>query len=131
MCSTADLDLRLIPQCEPLWKQFRHMGRVHENYLSTLTFGQVKFDTLGGSYDGKASKLDLNDYFERLEKCHCDIFANIRSDQVVSWFGDDVRPIIHLSRLLAYEMLHHGQLILYWRVLGYSFSKSWANWGEH
>ena len=98
MCSTADLDLRLIPQCEPLWKQFRHMGRVHENYLSALTFGQVKFDTLGGSYDGKASKLDLNDYFERLEKCHCDIFANIRSDQVVSWFGDDVRPIIHLSR---------------------------------
>ena len=68
VCSTADLDLRLIPQCEPLWKQFRHMGRVHENYLSTLTFGQVKFDTLGGSYDGKASKLDLNDYFEWLEK---------------------------------------------------------------
>ena len=123
--------LGLFPQCGPPWKQFRHMGRMYANYLSALILGQVKFDTLGGSYDGKALKLALNDYFERFEKCHRDIFANMWSDQVVSWFGDDVRPIIHLSLLLAHETLYHGQLIQYWRALGHSFPKSWANWGEH
>ena len=39
-CSKGDLDFALNSHCGPLWKQFRHMGRVHENYLSALILGR-------------------------------------------------------------------------------------------
>ena len=129
-CSKVDLDFALNSHCGPLWKQFRHMGRVHENYLSALITGQVNFDPADGSYVGKASAINLNGYFEKLEKYHINTFAGLGSGQMVSWFGEDVSPCIHLCRLLAHETLHHGQLILYWRALGHPFPESWANWGE-
>lgn len=129
-CSQGDLDFALNSHCGPLWKQFRHMGRVHENYLSALKTGQVNFDPADGSYAGKASAKYLNSYFEKLEKYHINTFAGLGSGQVVSWFGEDVSPCIHLCRLLAHETLHHGHLILYWRALGHPFPESWANWGE-
>jgi len=129
-CSQGDLDFALNSHCGPLWKQFRHMDRVHENYLSALKTGQVNFDPADGSYAGKASAKYLNDYFEKLEKYHITSFAGLGSGQVVSWFGEDVSPCIHLCRLLAHETLHHGHLILYWRALGHRFPESWANWGE-
>ena len=129
-CSKGDLDFALNSHCGPLWKQFRHMGRVHENYLSALITGQINFDPADGSYAGKASAIYLNGYFEKLEKYHINTFAGLGSGQVVSWFGEDVSPCVHLCRLLAHETLHHGQLILYWRALGHPFPESWANWGE-
>ncbi|MBP08128.1 MAG: hypothetical protein CMH08_09650, partial [Marinovum sp.] len=63
-------------------------------------------------------------------KYHINTFAGLESGQVVSWFGEDVSPCIHLYRLLAHKTLHHGQLIQYWRALGHPFPESWANWGE-
>ena len=86
------------------------MGRVHENYLSALKTGQVNFDPPDGSYAGKASAKYLNGYFEKLAKYHINTFAGLESGQVVSWFGEDVSPCIHLCRLLAHETLHHGHL---------------------
>ena len=32
-CSQGDLDFALNSHCGPLWKQFRHMGRVHKKII--------------------------------------------------------------------------------------------------
>ena len=130
-CSDHDLGFVLNAHSGALWKQFRHIGRVQENYLSALSSGQIKFDTAGGSFRSRVSTPNLSGYFAQLEKYHISRFAALRCDQMVSWFGEEVRPHIHLGRLLAHEALHQGQLILYWRALGYRFPKSWAQWGEN
>jgi hypothetical protein len=48
----------------------------------------------------------------------------------IDWFGEATTMPIHVSRLMAHETLHHGQLILCWRALNKSFPESWGSWGE-
>ena len=54
----------------------------------------------------------------------------LKEDDVIDWFGEGVSVLLHLTRLLNHETLHHGQLILNWRVIGREFPKSWNSWGE-
>ncbi len=129
-CTTDDLTFELSPQCGPLWKQFRHMGRVHEEYLTALRTGQVKFDPSSGSYNQGKSKPGLVNYFAKLHDLHAELFRGVGSEARISWFVQTISPEIHLVRLISHETLHHGQLILYWRALGKPFPKSWESWGE-
>ncbi|HEY7221138.1 MAG TPA: hypothetical protein VH985_22390, partial [Candidatus Binatia bacterium] len=39
----------------PWWKQFRHVGRVQENYLNALDTGAVKFGFEDATYRGRES----------------------------------------------------------------------------
>jgi uncharacterized damage-inducible protein DinB len=64
---TRDL-LESIPQEEmtrspiasvgPWWKQFRHIGRVQENYLNAIESGAVKFGFEDAAYRGGESKAE-------------------------------------------------------------------------
>ncbi len=128
-CSDADLSFQLNDSCGALWKQFRHIGRVHENYLSALNTQTVVFDT-AGSYTGGKSKLNLLSYFEMLQTRHQAVLEGADPNIAIDWFGESASLEIHLTRLLSHETLHHGQLILYWRTLGNDFPKNWNSWGE-
>src|SRR5690242_9688721 len=44
------------------FQQFRHCGRVQENYLKAVTFGAVDFNTRSGTYQGGPDKKELSDY---------------------------------------------------------------------
>jgi hypothetical protein len=55
-CSPDDLQFRLAPGFGPLWKQFRHITRVHENYISALRCRRIEFSTHGCAYFGGCSK---------------------------------------------------------------------------
>lgn len=128
-CSDSDLEFRLNESSGALWKQFRHIGRVHENYLTSIEAGTAKFDTASATYSGGNSKSNLLGYFEQLQARHEAAMQGLNSAATVDWFGEVVSIELHLTRLLAHETLHHGQLILYWRALGCEFPEGWGDWG--
>ena len=108
----------------------------HQKFSDRITTGNLDDDIekvaeVDWIMEVVIERLDIKKMvFEKLEKYHINTIAGLGSGQVVSWFGEDVSPCVHLCRLLAHETLHHGQLILYWRALGHPFPESWANWGE-
>ncbi len=129
-CSAPDLAFVLHPSSGPVWKQFRHIGRVHENYLAALETRQIVFDPTEGSYEGGSVGAALDAYFDQLDLRHDEVFACIAPDCRVDWWGEPVSVGAHLLRLLTHETLHHGQLMLCWRAIGKPFPPSWAVWGE-
>lgn len=129
-CSESDLAFTLHPTCGPLWRQFRHIGRVHDEYLSAIVTGDIRFDPAAGRYHGGAAQPALLGYFEDLARRHAAVFAGAAAGATVRWFDEQVSLEIHLTRLLSHEALHHGQLMLFWRALGHAFPKSWEAWGE-
>jgi len=63
----ADLAFSPSHRLGALWKHFRHLGRVQENYLRGLETGRVVFGFDGTSYTGDASRRALLDYLDRLD----------------------------------------------------------------
>jgi uncharacterized damage-inducible protein DinB len=49
--------------------------------------------------------------------------------QTIDWFGEPKSVGEHLMCLADHELLHHGQWIVYRRLLGGAFPKSWDQWG--
>jgi uncharacterized damage-inducible protein DinB len=129
-CTERELSFQLCPEFGPLWKQFRHIGRVHENYLHALQSGKVEFGFQNCTYSGGASGEALLGYFDQLTYRHKLALEKVPSSLTIDWFGDATTLPIHVCRLIAHETLHHGQLILCWRALNKSFPKSWSSWGE-
>ena len=129
-CSNDDLRAVVQPGVSPLWKQFRHIGRVHEDYLRAMQSRRMVFDPGAGGYQGGASAQGLAAYLEGLSARHEIAFAAASDRPMIDWFGEAVSPRLHLTRLIAHEALHHGQLLLIWRGLGRTAPQSWASWGE-
>lgn len=128
-CSDTDLKFALNSTTGSLWKQFRHIGRVHGVYLDAITSGAMTFSHSAGGYSGGASKSALATYFDDLAARHSNAFRFSEPETIIDWFDEQVPLSIHLVRLLSHETLHHGQLMLYWRALGHPFPSSWASWG--
>ena len=109
-------------------KQFRHLGRVQENYISALNTGSVKFSTAGCSFGEPITKHGLLDYLARMDTLLDEALLNPRTS--IDWFGEDYTIERHLRALVQHEVLHHGQFILYARVAGLKLPSSWEAWGE-
>ncbi|MCB0355237.1 MAG: DinB family protein [Bdellovibrionales bacterium] len=129
-CSEADLLATPLPTIGPLWKIFRHVFRVQENYLAGIETGVTSFGFEGTHYIGSPSKSELLALCENLGMRQNSLVSSSRSDILVHWEGEKVSREVHLVRLLSHETLHHGQLILIWKALGNPFPKSWSAWGE-
>lgn len=131
-CSQSDLEFCITANSSPLWKQFRHIARVHENYLNALETKKIQFCYDGCSYAGGASKDALLQYFEVNSQRQVLLLKNInnQAEFFIDWFGEKTNLEMHFVRLLSHETLHHGQLIFYWKALSKSFPSSWSAWGE-
>jgi len=112
----------------PWWKQFRHMGRVQENYLQAVESGTVQFGFEGASYNGGASKIELQKYLINLDNRLAAIIKNTDVSLKINWFGENKSLGQHLMYLADHEVLHHGQWIIYRRQLGGVFPPSWSAW---
>lgn len=129
-CDPDDLRAEPIAGLAPLWKLFRHIGRVHANYLEAVGTGAVSFTPHTGGFSGPVSRAALLAYFQELAEKHRAVFEAAPGDQVIDWGDERVDLSTHLTRLISHESLHHGQLILIWRQLGHPFPPEWAAWGE-
>jgi len=110
------------------WKQFRHMGRVQENYLEAVETGTVRFGIEGCSYSGGPSKVNLQKYLAGLDSR---LMTCLKGDtgMKIEWFGEQKSLGQHFMCLADHEVLHHGEWIVYRKQLGGSFPASWSTWG--
>jgi uncharacterized damage-inducible protein DinB len=111
------------------WKQFRHIGRVQENYLEAVSKRTVRFGVEGASYTGGPSKESLIRYLVELDERINSLLDGNHQAISIDWFGEKKSLSQHLLYLADHEILHHGQWIVYQKQLGGSFPKSWSVWG--
>jgi uncharacterized damage-inducible protein DinB len=111
------------------WKQFRHLGRVQENYLEALETGRVVFGFGNTTYRGDASRRTLVDYLDRVDQRLKHALTTFDPARRVDWFGTTVDACTHFTRMVDHEILHHGMFVVYVRLLGRSFPPSWTAWG--
>lgn len=117
----------------PLWKQFRHVGRVQDDYCRALTTLKVEFTEKHSTYEGGANAQKLAGYLDDCDKRfkRCLRQFNEKPNQEIDWFGEPVDIQTHLLRLISHESLHHGQFIIAGYSLDVKFPESWSSWGIH
>lgn len=127
--SDADLLYLPGPQLGAFWKQFRHVGRVQECYLEALMTGNIIFSPQGKSYDHGPSKEWLQEYLARLDDNLFELVKDTDWTAEMDWFGEKVNIFEHMMRMVTHETLHHGQWIVYMRLMSKPFPDSWIAWG--
>ncbi len=122
------LSAKPLPGAGSWGQQFRHIGRVRENYLRATRTGVAEFSPDGCGYPGVPAKQSLVEYLDRtLAAFH----GGLQSErEAVDWFGESWPLVRHINALVLHETLHHGQLILYARASGLKLPRSWDVWGE-
>ena len=129
--SLTDAELSQTPSAElgPFWKQFRHVGRLQECYMEALNTKKIKFDYRNKRYRSGCSKNALKAYLRALDRELVQAFEGVDSNATIGWEGEMVSVFQHLMRMLAHEILHHGQWIIYARLMGKQLPPGWKAWG--
>lgn len=129
--SLSDAELKEIPAASlsPFWKQFRHVGRLQECYQEALKTGTIKFDYNNKRYQGGCSRAALVDYLETLDRELLKAIDPVDWTAAINWNAEAVSLFQHLMRMASHEILHHGQWILYARLMGKRLPPSWKAWG--
>lgn len=117
------------PGTGEFWKQFRHVGRVQEDYLTALDSGSIAFSCQNKSYSAGPNKDALCKYLSDLDQALTTKLKNIDPNKQIDWFGESVDVKEHLARLHAHETLHQGQWIVYCQLSGRDYPASWSDWG--
>jgi len=125
----AELSQTPSPELGPFWKQFRHVGRLQECYMEALNTKKIKFDYRNKRYRSGCSKNALKAYLRALDRELVQTFEGVDSNATIGWEGEMVSVFQHLMRMLAHEILHHGQWILYTRLMGKQLPPGWKAWG--
>ena len=125
----AELSQTPSPELGPFWKQFRHVGRLQECYMEALNTKKIKFDYRNKRYRSGCSKNALKAYLRALDRELVQTFEGVDSNAIIGWEGEMVSVFQHLMRMLAHEILHHGQWIVYARLMGKQLPPGWKAWG--
>jgi len=125
----AELSQTPSPELGPFWKQFRHVGRLQECYMEALNTKKIKFDYRNKRYRGGCSKNALKAYLRALDRELVQAFERIDSNATIEWQGETASVFQHLMRMLAHEILHQGQWIIYARLMGLQLPPGWKAWG--
>ena len=113
----------------PFWKQFRHVGRLQECYQDALNTGRIKFDYDHKRYRGSCSREALKNYLQELDRELLQAIEQVDWNMSIDWDGDNIGVFQHLMRMASHEILHHGQWILYARLMEKKLPPSWKAWG--
>lgn len=112
----------------PLWRQFRHLGRIQSNYEEALRTRRVRFGEPAVRCEDR-SREGLLSYVAAVDSALDETLGGLRWDARIDWGDEDVDVFEHLRRMGAHESLHHGQLVVYVTGLGRSFPQSWMAFG--
>jgi uncharacterized damage-inducible protein DinB len=129
--SLSDAELAETPgrPLGPYWKQFRHVGRLQECFQEALNTKKVRFDYVNKRYRGGCSKSALKAYLRALDRELLQAIDRVNHDTKIDWNGEAVSVFQHLMRMVEHEVLHHGQWILYARVMKKNLPPGWKVWG--
>jgi hypothetical protein len=113
----------------PFWKQFRHVGRLQECYQDALNTGRIKFDYDHKRYRGGCSRDALKNYLQELDRELLRAIEQVDWSMSINWDDDNIGVFQHLMRMASHEILHHGEWILYARLMELKLPPSWKAWG--
>ncbi len=113
----------------PFWKQFRHICRVQEDYVSAVLTGKVSFGSKSTHSRKRLTQDDLRTHLFSCDEEMLRVLAMTDPETPIDWFGESVRAQEHLWRLVGHETFHHGQWVIYMRGLDKQFPASWSAWG--
>jgi uncharacterized damage-inducible protein DinB len=111
------------------WKQFRHVGRIQECYLEALRSGRIKFDYENKRYRGGCSRDSLKAYLQELDRDLLRALEELDWHRTIDWDGKSVNVFQHLMWMVSHETLHHGQWIVYARLMEKKMPPGWKAWG--
>ena len=115
-----------------LAKQFRHLANTQNCYLKAINIRKVDFSKkiYGKEFD---SKIKLIQILKTEDQKLMRVLKKLKADdwnEIILWGGEHNPTIFeHMLWLTDHEVMHHGQLIVYWKLLDNKFPKSWEVWG--
>jgi DinB superfamily len=124
-----ELGETLGPGLGPFWKHFRHVGRLQECYQEALNTKKIRFDYGNKRYRGGCSKNALRAYLRALDRELVQVVERVDWNATIEWDGEMASVFQHWMRMLAHEILHHGQWILYMRLMEKKLPPRWKVWG--
>ena len=116
------------PGMGAMWQQFRHLGRIEDNYVAGIATGVLEFGAPRRRASGTTASA-LADYLRDLDEDLRAAVAGAGPEHTIAWPGEQVGLVEHLGRLANHELLHEGELVVYVRLLGRPFPRSWRVWG--
>ncbi len=109
-------------------KQYRHIGDVQICYNEAIKTGKIDFGKYRRDYSVETSKMKLLEFLEEVNTEMLKLIEE-KEDVKIDWFGEKLNLEEHLNSLIEHEILHHGELVVYIRVLDLKFPESWGVWG--
>ena len=94
-----------------------------------LTTGAIKFGYNNKGYHGGCSRAALTNYLQERDRELLHAIEQADWNKTIDWNGEPVGIFQHLMRMASHEVLHHGQWILYARLLEKKLPVSWQAWG--
>lgn len=109
-------------------KQFRHIGDVQICYSEAIKAGKISFGKYKRDYSIENSKEKLQEFLQEVDN---EMLKLVKENQdiEIDWFGEMLNLKQHIKALLEHEILHHGELVVYIKILDIKFPKSWSLWG--
>ncbi len=98
-------------------------------------------DSLTDAELGEAPGPDVGPFWKqfrhvgRLQECYQEalnsrkIRFDYKNNATIEWEGEMAGVFQHLMRMLGHETLHHGQWIIYARLMGKKLPPGWKAWG--
>lgn len=115
-----------------LAKQFRHLANVQHCYIEAVRLGKIDFNKkiYGNEFDEKERLLNILQDEDHAMINFLKGLSKEDWERTVDWQAEHTPTVEeHMMWLIDHEVMHHGQLIVYWRLLGKTFPASWRNWG--
>ncbi len=115
-----------------LSKQFRHLANVQHCYIEAIKTGKIDFSKkiYMKDYDKKDTLIEI---LEKEDETMIKLVEGLKEkdfDKIIYWGGEHNPTVVeHLFWLIDHEVMHHGQLIVYWQLLERKFPESWKVWG--
>lgn len=133
--SLTDEQLQFKPegeQWQPIFHQFGCMARTQLIYAQATESGAMDFSLFRSAEmpdkDTRQSKVDLLAFLHESNEAW--LTALSKNKGTVQWPGGNKPVAIHIMSLAEHERLHHGQLISYFTLAGFSlppdFKRNWA-----
>jgi uncharacterized damage-inducible protein DinB len=115
------------PTMGPLWQQFRHLGRIEDNYVAAIATGRIEFGVPRRISTGTTATA-LAEYLRDVDADLRAAVASAGPGATIEWSGRSLDLAEHVARLVTHEVLHQGELVVYVRLLGRPFPRSWRIW---
>ena len=134
--SDEELNFTVGSNMGTLGQQFRHLARVDDQYITAIETKKVENNRkklefpIEKSVSKLLEQLMIDD--EKLLKILGGIgnenLKDVRIDWAY-WQEDSFSLVEHLEAMLEHEILHHGELVIYFRSMNKKFPDSWKAWG--